>query len=146
MKARGTLKIRSDGRARFTELFVPWSVLLVVLVLTIAPFAYLNSIKYNLGRTIACSSDGITQAPMDSSTRAHWVKPSYVPGTFFFITLVVLNLSFTAAKAIDVGWNLVVGRGGRALLLILTWPALRNSITRYGASLSRLCHIQDNGL
>ncbi|KAF2621982.1 hypothetical protein BU25DRAFT_219774 [Macroventuria anomochaeta] len=49
-------------------------------------------------------------------TYRYWSKSG-----FFQITLGSGNLTFTQAKAIDVIWDIVIGRGGQGLLAYLSW-------------------------
>ncbi|KAK5674213.1 hypothetical protein LTS10_013050 [Elasticomyces elasticus] len=52
-------------------------------------------------------------------------KQAWVPALFLSITLGFGEFTFPVAKAIDVAWDLVVGRGGQFLLTMLTYPVVR---------------------
>ncbi|KAI0543760.1 hypothetical protein F4679DRAFT_567475 [Xylaria curta] len=40
---------------------------------------------------------------------------------FFQVNIAIGNLTFTQAKVADISWDLVVGRGGQAILSFITW-------------------------
>lgn len=44
------------------------------------------------------------------------------------ITLAAGDLTYTQAKAIDIIWDLVVGRGGQMLICFLVYPSMRKSL------------------
>ncbi|RMZ73702.1 nad dependent epimerase dehydratase [Pyrenophora seminiperda CCB06] len=48
---------------------------------------------------------------------------------FFQITLGFGNMDFTQAKAIDVVWDILVGRGGQALIAYISWRTFANYVT-----------------
>ncbi|KAI0886904.1 uncharacterized protein GGS22DRAFT_118950 [Annulohypoxylon maeteangense] len=48
---------------------------------------------------------------------------------FFEINLGVGNLTFTQAKAIDISWDIVIGRGGQALLAFTSWRVFADYVT-----------------
>ncbi|KAL5120976.1 hypothetical protein ACEQ8H_001164 [Pleosporales sp. CAS-2024a] len=48
---------------------------------------------------------------------------------FFQITLGFGELTFAQAKVVDVIWDVVVGRGGQALLALLSWSVFKHHVT-----------------
>ncbi|KAI0011042.1 hypothetical protein F4779DRAFT_637798 [Xylariaceae sp. FL0662B] len=51
------------------------------------------------------------------------------PSGFFQITLKFGNFTFTQAKVIDIIWDIVIGRGGQAILAWISWRVFRNYVT-----------------
>ncbi|KAK4195851.1 hypothetical protein QBC40DRAFT_288297 [Triangularia verruculosa] len=47
---------------------------------------------------------------------------------FFEISMASGTLTFTAAKAIDVAWDIVIGRGGQTILAMFTWKAMSTHV------------------
>ncbi|KAK3113367.1 hypothetical protein LTR53_009410 [Teratosphaeriaceae sp. CCFEE 6253] len=74
-----------------------------------------------------CLPNGEVRSPWQ---RGDGYYSTWDPAQFLQITLGVGELSFPAAKAIDIAWDLVVGRGGQALLAWMCSPLFRSSLTR----------------
>ncbi|KAH6869687.1 hypothetical protein B0T10DRAFT_523526 [Thelonectria olida] len=53
----------------------------------------------------------------------------WAPRGFFQITLRTPEVSFAAAKAIDITWDVVIGRGGQAVLAWVSWRVFADSVT-----------------
>ncbi|CAO2654126.1 Nn.00g108590.m01.CDS01 [Neocucurbitaria sp. VM-36] len=70
----------------------------------------------------ACQPDG--SFTLDPSAYRYWSKSG-----FFQITLGFGNLTFTQAKAIDIIWDVVFGRGGQGLLALISWRVFANYVT-----------------
>ena len=70
-----------------------------------------------------CRPDGTPTLP-GGNTDECWN-----PSLFLSLTLAGGHLTFTQAKAIDIVWDLIVGRGGQLLLAFLAYPVLRKSLT-----------------
>ncbi|WQF79509.1 hypothetical protein CDEST_04523 [Colletotrichum destructivum] len=96
--------------AAFAWLFtLGWTVSLGLLLF------YLGS-DYLQWNTAACQPDGNFDVTKRSFSR--WSGSG-----FFQITLAWGRFSFADAKAIDVAWDVVFGRGGQALLAWISWRA-----------------------
>ena len=74
---------------------------------------------YNGG---ACLPDGTFSLKHD--TYNYWAASG-----FFQITLGFGSLSFAEAKIIDVAWDVVIGRGGQAILALLSWNVFADYVT-----------------
>ncbi|KAK4503501.1 hypothetical protein PRZ48_004416 [Zasmidium cellare] len=70
-----------------------------------------------------CDAGGDVIYPWESSRNQYWN-----PNLWLTITLASGSLTFTQAKAIDIIWDLVVGRGGQMLLCVLAYPPMRKSL------------------
>lgn len=70
-----------------------------------------------------CDAGGDVIYPWESSRNQYWN-----PDLWLTITLASGELTFTQAKAIDIIWDLVVGRGGQMLLCVLAYPPMRKSL------------------
>ncbi|KAK5116835.1 hypothetical protein LTR85_009095 [Meristemomyces frigidus] len=53
----------------------------------------------------------------------------WVPSLFLSITFGLGNFTFSQAKGIDIVWDLVVGRGGQVLLVLIAYPIVRRALT-----------------
>ncbi|KAJ0160288.1 hypothetical protein CTA2_8224 [Colletotrichum tanaceti] len=96
--------------AAFAWLFASaWTVSLGLLLFYLGS----NSLQWN---TAACQPDGTFDVSKRSYSR--WSGSG-----FFQITLGWGRFSFADAKAIDVAWDVVFGRGGQALLAWISWRA-----------------------
>jgi hypothetical protein len=126
MKARGELKLRSNANARFTQLLIPWTIFLIALWGTTVGFSYLQTIEESIA-DISCSPSGSIRAPPYATTTSTRAVFELYSGDFFTINLGFGNFSYAAAKAIDIAWDLIAGRGGQALLIYLTWDILRSA-------------------
>ncbi|KAI1751613.1 hypothetical protein F4782DRAFT_531387 [Xylaria castorea] len=63
-----------------------------------------------------CFADGSFQtAPIFPMDRL-WTSSE-----FFQVNIAIGNLTFTQAKVADISWDLIVGRGGQAILSFITW-------------------------
>lgn len=71
----------------------------------------------------SCAADGTVIYPLEGSSDQCWNAK-----LFLSITLAFGKLTFPQAKAIDICWDLVVGRGGQMLLSILAYPVIRKSL------------------
>jgi len=86
-----------------------------------------------------CRPDGSVVFPWDFAFGAAPVpSPLWEKSQFLSITLAFGSFSFADAKAIDVAWDLVIGRGGQLMVTLVTYPILRrafiHSIERHPAS------------
>lgn len=57
------------------------------------------------------------------ASNTYWDK-----SLFLSITLGFGHFNFAEAKAIDIGWDLVVGRGGQLLITLMVYPVVRESL------------------
>ena len=90
----------------------------------------LRTPSYYLPGDFSCAPDGTVLCPWDynygvatSSFQLNWR-----PDLFLSITLAFGNFSFSAAKAIDVCWDVMAGRGGQLVLVLISYPVLRRSL------------------
>ncbi|KAI0435082.1 hypothetical protein F5Y09DRAFT_294779 [Xylaria sp. FL1042] len=67
-----------------------------------------------------CSVDGSFQTEGDID---FWAISD-----FFQVNIATGNLTFTQAKVIDTTWDLIVGRGGQAILSLITWKVFTNYV------------------
>ncbi|CAO2653004.1 Nn.00g024150.m01.CDS01 [Neocucurbitaria sp. VM-36] len=73
-------------------------------------------------RTSACLPDGSFR--IDPESYEYWSRSG-----FFQITLGFGTLTFTQAKAIDIIWDVVFGRGGQALIALVSWQVFAKYLT-----------------
>lgn len=70
----------------------------------------------------ACSPDGSVRFPWSEEVRVTWQLSQLLS-----VTLGFGNFTFAEAKAIDFAWDLIVGRGGQALLALACYPVFRRA-------------------
>lgn len=97
-------------------------VIVFVLALSIAISSSTPGNKPTFDTSVACRPDG--RFSLDPNDFDFW---GY--GGFFEITMGYGGFTFTQAKAIDVGWDVVVGRGGQALLAFISSSVFARYIT-----------------
>ncbi|EME45927.1 hypothetical protein DOTSEDRAFT_51541 [Dothistroma septosporum NZE10] len=83
-------------------------------------YSYTNSLD---AYGFSCAADGTVVYPLEGSANQCWN-----PTLFVSITLAFGRLTFPQAKAIDICWDLVVGRGGQMLLSIWAYSVIRKSL------------------
>ncbi|USP75159.1 uncharacterized protein yc1106_02433 [Curvularia clavata] len=118
----GHRRAAKDFRARWRRcgLWCLVAMWLVGLIFALIALILADSeLQYDLG---ACLPDGSFSLDPDSYR--------YFSGSGFFeITLAFGSMTFTQAKAIDVAWDIVVGRGGQSLLAYISWCVFANYVT-----------------
>lgn len=97
-------------------------VIIFILALSIAISSSTPTNKPKFDDSVACLPDG--RFSLDPGEFDFW---GY--GGFFEITMGYGQFTFTQAKAIDVGWDVVVGRGGQALLALISSSVFARYIT-----------------
>jgi hypothetical protein len=120
-------------RAQYTALYGPWALLLILAAGIGALFAVVTT----QGNGVASGwSDSVFYC--DSSGRVRYqfasahdrVSPYWDNRLFLSVTMGFHGLTFVQAKAIDICFDLVVGRGSQVLVALATYPILRRSILR----------------
>jgi hypothetical protein len=119
-------------RVRYATLYGPWALLFVIVAGTSALFAVVTK----LGDGVASGrNDSIFYC--DSSVKVRYryssvfgTSPYWDSRLFLSVTMGVHGLTFGQAKAIDIGFDLVAGRGSQVLLALAIYPILRRSILR----------------
>jgi hypothetical protein len=76
-----------------------------------------------VGSYFDCQPDGTVALPWDDHDYDNWRISSLLD-----ISIAFGNMSFPVAKLIDVLWDTVVGRGGQALLTLLIYRVLSQSL------------------
>ncbi|CAG9945436.1 unnamed protein product [Clonostachys rosea f. rosea IK726] len=99
-----SMKWQRDGLVYLFAIWVHCLIAVVVWMLSV-------SLGSRASKDSPCHPDGSFNAIADTFD---WWSPK----GFFQITLRTGTLSFDSAKAVDIFWNLIVGRGGQALLAI----------------------------
>ncbi|KAF1349222.1 hypothetical protein EJ07DRAFT_55095, partial [Lizonia empirigonia] len=115
---------RADFRARWGRgclgvLAFLWFVCLTVGFSMLCYFATSSTVA---DHSSACLPDD--SFSLDPREYRYWSRSG-----FFQITLGFGRLSFTQAKAIDVIWDIVIGRGGQGLLALISWQVFVNYVT-----------------
>ncbi|PVI05304.1 hypothetical protein DM02DRAFT_668505 [Periconia macrospinosa] len=123
---QGTRGPLSDIRERWF-LAVTWVGVVLWFFFLLGGVTILASNKWSLnsnGRIKACRpDDSFSVYPAD----LFWSRWS--GSGFFQITLGFDPLSFTAAKAIDVAWDIVIGRGGQGIIGLISWHIIKKYVT-----------------
>lgn len=71
-----------------------------------------------------CLPNGVVRLPWGSEN----VNNNWDRSLFLSITLGFGKFDFAGAKAIDIAWDLVVGRGGQVLIIAVVFPVFRKSL------------------
>lgn len=127
-------ELQSSGKGiRYATLFGPWALLSILAGGITALFAVVTT----EGNGVAAGwNDSLFYC--DSSGRIRYqytntldtVSPYWDNRLFLSVTMGFHGLTFVQAKAIDICFDLVVGRGSQVLLTLATYPILRRSIMR----------------
>ncbi|KAI0394822.1 hypothetical protein F5Y17DRAFT_426291 [Xylariaceae sp. FL0594] len=91
-----------------------WVLLLLFSLGILILFGALPSLSLGSGQPSACHPDG-TFSPFGQD-----YSPWELQG-FFQINLAFGHLTYTQVKAIDVVWDIVIGRGGQAVMALVSW-------------------------
>ncbi|KAF1934530.1 hypothetical protein EJ02DRAFT_492288 [Clathrospora elynae] len=91
------------------------------LILALTTICIISEDYFN-NYNVACLPDG--SFAVDASKFRFWS----ISG-FFQITLGAGNMNFTQVKIIDVVWDILVGRGGQAVLALISWRVFANYVT-----------------
>jgi hypothetical protein len=123
-------------RVRYTALFGPWALLCILA----AGISTLFALVTRLGDGVASgkndsmfycdSSGGIRYKYSNDYLDGDSISPYWDTGLFLSVTMGFHGLTFSQAKAIDICFDLVVGRGSQVLVALATYPILRRSILR----------------
>lgn len=137
------LELRNESKlARLMNVCLPPLALAICVLFTTLFFSYYGRIHMSsLGAEnyFSCNPNGTVRFPWDDvyarfvgSGHAIWlVIPSALywdRSSFLSITLGVGSFDFAGAKAVDIAWDLVIGRGGQLLLVAIFYPVFRNSV------------------
>ncbi|OTA99681.1 hypothetical protein M426DRAFT_67361 [Hypoxylon sp. CI-4A] len=108
------------ARAGLWTLFFIWTMIILGLFTFFVIYSTFSSTfeSYNS----ACRSDGSFN--MNPAEYRVWTASS-----FFEINIGFGELAFTEAKVIDVAWDIIIGRGGQALMAFLSWRAFADYVT-----------------
>ncbi|KAI0111687.1 hypothetical protein F4814DRAFT_460837 [Daldinia grandis] len=107
------------ARTGYWSLFALWSATVLGFFIFISLY---NSTDFDISDGSACKTDG--SFIMDSSNYYPWKSSS-----FFEISLGFGNLTFAEAKVIDIAWDIVIGRGGQALMAFMSWRVFADYVT-----------------
>ncbi|CAI4213578.1 unnamed protein product [Parascedosporium putredinis] len=102
-------------------LFPLWFILLILTTGYIT--TSFSDMSQSLTQEIGCLPD-------DSFSISQYGYDQWAPTGFFEISIPIVTLaSFTNVKVIDVSWDVVVGRGGQALLVFVSWRVFAKYMT-----------------
>ncbi|XEV00966.1 hypothetical protein FSHL1_006253 [Fusarium sambucinum] len=114
--------IRSIPRFKLSQLSrLLWQLLISVWIAGLLTLAVLLGFQTNFQDESLCGADGDFRLKMDSDGFIGYDNNWWESSRFFEVTLGWGKLDFTAAKLIDVTWDLVVGRGGQAIMSLIAW-------------------------
>ncbi|TKA75345.1 hypothetical protein B0A55_05565 [Friedmanniomyces simplex] len=113
---------RTASSAFVTELAWPLLFLALGLAFTV-PFFILKTSHATSNEEPRCLPNGEAIFPWNRTVNEHWDS-----STALFITLGSGSYTYPEAKAIDVFFDLVVGRGGQVLAAIMAFTVIRKSL------------------
>ncbi|KAH7003080.1 hypothetical protein EDB82DRAFT_482564 [Fusarium venenatum] len=114
--------IRSIPRFKLSQLSrLLWQLLICIWIAGLLTLVVLLSFQTNLEDESLCGPDGDFRLKMDQDGFVGYDNNWWEFSRFFEVTLGWGELDFTSAKLIDVTWDLVVGRGGQAIMSLIVW-------------------------
>ncbi|KAF3043593.1 hypothetical protein E8E11_004926 [Didymella keratinophila] len=120
-QARADFKARSGRGCLWVLAFLWFGGLTAGLVLLFAWASSVSSSRRDSSLSTCLPDDSFSLRP---ETYQYWSNSG-----FFEITLGSGRLTFTQAKAIDVIWDITVGRGGQGLLAYISWQTIARYVT-----------------
>ncbi|CEI61904.1 hypothetical protein FVEN_g12711 [Fusarium venenatum] len=93
-----------------------WTLSLLALTICLA-----LSLPMRLDEYSPCPSNGDFQFTLSDTIYPQGTFNYWAPSGFFDITLAWGRFDFSTVKLIDVAWDLVVGRGGQAIMALVSW-------------------------
>lgn len=128
--------LRVGGRRNnYIALLGPWLPLIVFAILVATLFTVVTllgngvSSGYDKDANFYCDPNGNIQYQFSTSTYA--AKSPYWNGDLFFsVTMGFHGLSFVQARAIDLCFDAIVGRGSQVLVALATYPIFRRAVLR----------------
>jgi hypothetical protein len=124
----------SGKRNRHIALLGPWLVFIAICGAIAALFSVVTtqgigvSTGFTDGLFYCDTSDKIRYAYADDAFDKS--SPYWDSDLFLSVTMGFHGLTFTQAKAIDICFDLFVGRGSQVLLALVTYPLLRRAVLR----------------
>jgi len=124
----------SGKRNRHIALLGPWLIFIAICAAIAALFSVVTtqgigvSTGFTHGLFYCDTSDKIRYAYASNSFDKN--SPYWDKNLFLSVTMGFHGLTFTQAKAIDICFDLVVGRGSQVLLALATYPLLRRAVLR----------------
>jgi len=120
-------------RIRYATLFGPWTLLFILVAGVSALFAVVTNLGDGVasgwtGSMFYCDSSG--RIRYQYTSRQDTVSPYWDRQLFLSVTMGFHGLTFVQAKAIDICFDLFVGRGSQVLVALAAYPILRRSILR----------------
>ena len=125
---------RSKRHKSWQSVVLPYFLIGSLLAFTGAIFGSLvtrlGDLEISHADTFYCLPNGKIYLPQHITLRQHQYYSTWDASQFLSITLGFGAFSFSAAKAIDISWDLVVGRGGQAVLIWICYPLFRRALAR----------------
>lgn len=115
-------KPRGETTAFYDEIVKPLAFIVACVVFTSC--FYTSRGQANIvGGTFSCAASGDPTFPWQTPSSQTWKA-----GLILSITIPFGNFTFTQAKALDISWDLLIGKGGQALAFLMAYPILRRSL------------------
>ncbi|RGP70134.1 hypothetical protein FSPOR_4246 [Fusarium sporotrichioides] len=115
--------IKSIPRSRFSPPRLFWCQLAIsVWILSLLILLFFLSFSMTLNGESPCQQNGDLNIKIKiEQRRLVYTNNWWAPKGFFEVNLAWGKLNFTGAKLADVTWDLVVGRGGQAIMSLIAW-------------------------
>lgn len=121
-----TTERRTGGpKALAIRAALPFCALLCILIFIALLFPLATGRSQYVDAGVWCAPGGEGGVSPGQDSNVHWS-----PALILSITLGFGNLPISIARVIDIGWDLVIGRGGQVLLGLLSYRILRRSLLR----------------
>ena len=128
-------ELQAGGKpVQYATLYGPWALLFIIVAGVSALFAVVTSLGDGVasgwnGSLFYCDSSGRIRYQFSDRNRGG-NSPYWNKQLFLSVTMGFHGLNFVQGKAIDICFDLVVGRGSQVLMALATYPILRRSILR----------------
>ncbi|OBS29478.1 hypothetical protein FPOA_03415 [Fusarium poae] len=114
--------IRSIPRYKSSKLRrLLWEFLASITIVSLLIALFFLTFRVNLQSTDPCGPDGDFRLKTDQDDYFIYNSNLWALSGFFEVTLGWGEFDFTTAKLIDVAWDLVIGRGGQAIMSLIAW-------------------------
>ncbi|RGP62995.1 hypothetical protein FSPOR_8979 [Fusarium sporotrichioides] len=110
------LKMVQWRRLGLRCIIIVWTLSLLALTICLALLLPMRLDEYS-----PCPSNGDFQFTLSDTIYPEGTFNYWAPSGFFDITLAWGRFDFSIVKLIDVAWDLVVGRGGQAIMALVSW-------------------------
>ena len=129
MQLASPKRIADRKLAILAKLGLPLASIVGLIAFTVAFYEAATASTYTLKVVDDfCDPNGKPHVKAKDCSNDYNYNQYWDPSLFLSVTLGCGDLQYTSARVIDIFWDLVVGRGGQAVLALLAYPVVRRSL------------------